>query len=118
MTANYMVITVAACEPSYVQEALEHLGPVVRDLKKKAGCVGARYGAIATGMDAGSLALFQSYAGLGDIEKVFDVYSTSSNTLRKYFSFSMRFFGGSISRIPSENRASMKLPGRSIMCSS
>lgn len=78
MTANYMVITIAACEPSYIQEALENLGPVVRDLKEKAGCVGARYGTVATGADAGSLALFQSYAGLGDIEKVFNVYAKSS----------------------------------------
>lgn len=78
MTANYTVITVAACEPSFIQEALEHLGPVVRDLKEKAGCVGARYGTVATGADAGSLALFQSYAGLGDIEKVFNVYAQSS----------------------------------------
>lgn len=79
MTANYMVITAAACEPSYVQEALEHLGPLVRDLKEKAGCVGARYGTVATGMDAGSLALFQSYAGLSDVEKVFDVYAASAD---------------------------------------
>jgi hypothetical protein len=78
MTANYMVTTIAACESSYIQEALEHLGPVVRDLKEKAGCVGARYGTVATGADAGSLALFQSYAGLGDIEKVFNVYAKSS----------------------------------------
>ncbi len=27
MTANYMLITVAACEPAYVQEALGHVGP-------------------------------------------------------------------------------------------
>ena len=78
MTANYMVITVATCEHSYIQEALEHLGPLVRELKEKAGCVGARYGSIATGMEAGSLALFQSYAGLADIEKIFDVYAASS----------------------------------------
>ena len=78
MTANYMVITVAACEPSYTQEALEDLGPLVGELKEKAGCVGARYGTIATGTDAGSLALFQSYAELADIEKVFSVYATSS----------------------------------------
>ena len=77
MTANYTVITVAACEPSFIQEALQNLGPLVDELKEKAGCVGARYGSIATGTDAGSLALFQSYAGLADIEKVFSVYATS-----------------------------------------
>ena len=78
MTANYFIITTAACEPSYAQEALELLGPLVRDLKERANCVGARYGTIATGSEAGSLGLFQSYAGLADIEKVFKVYATSS----------------------------------------
>ena len=78
MTANYMVITTASGQPSDIQEALEPLGQLVRELKEKAGCVGARYGTIATGAGAGSLALFQSYAGLADIEKVFNVYATSS----------------------------------------
>lgn len=78
MTANYMVITLAACEPSYAQEALGHVGTFVGELKDRAGCVGARYGVVGTGTDAGSLILFQSYSSLGDIEKVFDVYATSS----------------------------------------
>jgi len=78
MTANYMVITAAACEPGYVQEALGHVGTFVGELKEKANCVGARYGVVGTGMDAGSLILFQSYAGLGDVEKVFEVYANSS----------------------------------------
>ncbi len=78
MTANYMLITVAACEPAYVQEALGHVGTFVGELKEKANCVGARYGVMGTGMDAGSLTLFQSYAGLGDVEKVFEVYANSA----------------------------------------
>ena len=78
MTANYMLITVAACEPGYVEEALGHVGTFVGELKEKANCVGARYGVLSTGMDAGSLTLFQSYAGLGDVEKVFEVYADSS----------------------------------------
>ncbi len=78
MTANYMMVTVAACEPAYAQEALGHLGTLVGELKDKADCVSARYGVIGTGADAGSLVLFQSYASLGDIEKVFDVYAASS----------------------------------------
>ena len=78
MTANYMVITIAACEPGYVEEALGHVGTLVGELKEKASCVGARYGVLGTGMDAGSLMLFQSYAGLGDVEKVFEVYANSS----------------------------------------
>lgn len=78
MTANYTVLTVAACEPSYLQEALGHVGTFVGELKEKASCVSARYGVQATGLEAGSLILFQSYAGLGDVEKVFDVYAASS----------------------------------------
>ncbi len=78
MTANYTVVTVAACEPAYVQEALGHVGTFVGELKDKANCVSARYGVIGTGVDAGSLVLFQSYANLGDIEKMFDVYAASS----------------------------------------
>ena len=51
VTANYMLITVAACEPGYVQEALGHVGTFVGELKEKANCVGARYGVLGTGMD-------------------------------------------------------------------
>lgn len=78
MTANYTMITVAACEHAYVQEASGHVSTFVSELKDKANCVGARYGVIGTGVDAGSLVLIQSYANLGDIEKVFDVYAASA----------------------------------------
>lgn len=78
MSANYTMITIAACESGYSQEALGHVGTLVGELKDKANCVGARYGVMGTGLDAGSLVLFQSYAGLSDIEKVFDVYASSS----------------------------------------
>ena len=78
MTAKYTVLTVAACEPSYLQEALGHVGTFVGELKEKASCVSARYGVQSTGLEAGSIVLFQSYAGLGDVEKVFDVYAASS----------------------------------------
>jgi hypothetical protein len=78
MTANFMVVTVAACESAYAQEALGHVGTFVRELKDKANCVSARYGVMGTGADAGSLVLFQSYASLADVEKVFEVYAASS----------------------------------------
>lgn len=77
MSANYMVVTVANCEPGYVDEASGHISTFVQELIEKAGCVGARFGAIGTGHDAGSLVLFQSYASLGDVEKVFGVYAGS-----------------------------------------
>lgn len=78
MTANYMMLTIAACEASYLQEAFGHAGKFVGELKEKAGCVGARYGVVATGSDAGSFVLFQSYAQLGDIDKAFGVYASST----------------------------------------
>ena len=79
MSANYMVITVATCEPDYVQEALGHVGTVVGELVDRANCIGARYGVLGTGLEAGSLVLFQSYTGLADIEKVFEVYAASDS---------------------------------------
>lgn len=78
MTANYTVVTIAACEPGYAQEALGHVGTFAGELMDRANCVSARYGVLATGTDAGSLVLFQSYAGLGDVEKVFEVYAASA----------------------------------------
>ncbi len=78
MSANYTMITVAATEPGYSEEALGHVETLVGELKDKANCVSARYGVMGTGMEAGSLILFQSYAGLGEIEKVFEVCAGSS----------------------------------------
>jgi len=77
MSAKYMVVTVATCEQNYVKEALDHVGTFVGELKDQANCVGARYGVVGTGMDAGSLILFQSYAELGDVDQMFNVYSAS-----------------------------------------
>lgn len=78
MSAKFMIVTVAACEAAYMQEATGHVGTFVGELFKKAGCVGARYGVVGTGTDAGSLVLFQSYESLADVEKVFDVYASSA----------------------------------------
>lgn len=77
--AKYMVSTVAACEPSYVAQALKHVGAFVGDLVSKAGSVGVRYGVVATGEHAGSLVLFQSYEDLTGIDKAFQVYAESSD---------------------------------------
>jgi len=77
--AKYMMSTVAACEPSYVAQALKHVGAFVGDLVSKAGSVGVRYGVVATGEHAGSLVLFQSYEDLTGIDKAFQVYAESSD---------------------------------------
>ncbi len=78
MSANYTVITVAACEPGFLKNALDSLGTLVGELADGANCISARYGVVGTGFDAGSIALMQTYGSLADVEKVFDVYAASS----------------------------------------
>ncbi len=39
---KYTMVTVAACESAYVQEALKHVSGFVADLISKAGAVSAR----------------------------------------------------------------------------
>jgi len=77
--ANYFVITVARCEPTYVPTAMEQIGSVIDDLKSKAGAIVVRAGIITTGEQAGSLALFQAYEGMDGFEKALDVYAASSD---------------------------------------
>ena len=76
---KYTMMTVAACEPAYVQEALKHVSGFVADLISKAGAVSARYGILATGEQVGSIVLFQSYQELGDIDKAYQVYAESGD---------------------------------------
>jgi hypothetical protein len=77
--ANYFVITVAKCDPTYVPTAMEQIGSVIDDLKSKAGALVVRAGIITTGEQAGSLGLFQAYEGMGGFEKALDVYAASSD---------------------------------------
>jgi len=42
--ANYFVITVAKCDPTYVPTAMEQIGSVIDDLKSKAGALVVRAG--------------------------------------------------------------------------
>lgn len=77
--ANYFVITVAKCDPTYVATAMEQIGSVIDDLKSKAGAIVVRAGIITTGEQAGSLALFQAYEGMDGFEKALDVYAASSD---------------------------------------
>ena len=76
---RYLMGTVAACEPAYLEQALNHVGGFVNDLLSKAGATGARYGVMATGPEAGSIVLMQGYEDLGGIEKAFQVYADSSD---------------------------------------
>ncbi len=77
--ANYFVITVAKCDPTYVATAMEQIRSVIDDLKSKAGAIVVRAGIITTGEQAGSLALFQAYEGMDGFEKALDVYAASSD---------------------------------------
>ena len=77
--ANYFVITVAKCDPTYVPTAMEQIGSVIGDLKSKAGALVVRAGVVTTGDQAGSLALCQAYDGLDGFEKALDVYAASSD---------------------------------------
>lgn len=76
---NFMMVTVAACDPSFVQQALEHVQGMAAELRDKAGAVSTRYGVLSTGSRAGSLILFQTYEKLDGIDKAFKVYAESSD---------------------------------------
>lgn len=76
---NYMMATVAACDTSYVQQALEHVAVLTTELKDKAGAVTTRFGVLATGEQAGALVLFQTYEELNGIDRALNVYAESSD---------------------------------------
>lgn len=76
-TTNYIMITVAACQASYVKEALGHVVGFAAELKSKAGAVTARYALVGTGEYAGNLVLFQGYEELNGVDRAFKVYAES-----------------------------------------
>jgi hypothetical protein len=70
---SYMMITVAACAPDFLSDALAHTGHLAEELKAKAGALGTRVGVMATGADTGSLFLLQTYAEMNGIDAAFSV---------------------------------------------
>jgi hypothetical protein len=76
---NYMMATIAACDASYVQQALQHVEGLAAELRDKAGAATTRYGVLSTGEQAGSLVLFQTYEELNGIDRAFNVYAESSD---------------------------------------
>ncbi len=76
---NYMMATIAACDASYVQQALQHVEGLAAELRDKAGAATTRYGVLGTGEQAGSLVLFQTYEELNGIDRAFTVYAESSD---------------------------------------
>ena len=80
MTATkYTMVTVAACEPSFLNQALKHTGALAEELKASAGAIITRYGVLATGEHAGSMMLMQGYSELNGIDAAFGVYSKSAD---------------------------------------
>ena len=75
---NYMMVTVASCVPSYLEEAFKHLGTLTAELKQDAGAATTRYGVLATGQHTGHLVLFQTYEELNGIDAAFGVYQSSA----------------------------------------
>jgi len=78
-SVNYLMVTVAACDPSYLEQALQHVAGLAAELREKAGAITARYGVVGTGERAGSLVLFQTYEELNGIDRAFKVYAESSD---------------------------------------
>ena len=76
---NYMMITVAACTPDFLKDAIGHTNALAEELKAKAGAVTTRVGVISTGEHTGSLMLLQTYSELNGIDAAFGVYGGSSN---------------------------------------
>lgn len=76
---NYMMATIAACDASYVQQALQHVEGLAAELRDKAGAATTRYGVLSTGEQAGSLVLFQTYEELNGIDRALKVYAESSD---------------------------------------
>ena len=75
---KYMMVTVASCEMSFLDDALRHLGSLCEELKAQAGAATTRYGIMATGEHTGQLVLFQTYAEMNGIDKAFAVYQSSA----------------------------------------
>lgn len=77
--AAYTMLTVASCAPEFLKDALDHTAKVAEELRADAGAVGTRVGVMATGSDAGSLFLLQTYNDLGGIDAALSVYEKSKD---------------------------------------
>jgi hypothetical protein len=78
-STKYTMVTVAACDPGFLDQALKHTGALAEELKSSAGAMITRYGVLSTGEQAGSLILLQGYSDLNGIDAAFGVYGQSDN---------------------------------------
>ena len=77
--ANYCIITIANCDSSFLQKAMELTQTFKSEIEEKANPVSIRFGTLSTGEHAGSIAFFQNYSTLSDFEKSFDIYQKSED---------------------------------------
>lgn len=77
--ATYTMITVATCASDFLKDALGHTAALTEELRADAGSVGTRVGVMATGSEAGSLFLLQTYNDLNGIDAALSVYDKSNN---------------------------------------
>ncbi len=78
-STNYTMVTVAECDPEFLDQALKHTGAVAEQLKSSAGALITRYGVLATGEQAGSIILLQGYSELNGIDAAFSTYGQSDD---------------------------------------
>ncbi|MFA3917663.1 DUF6854 domain-containing protein [Ruegeria hyattellae] len=76
--AKYTMITVAACDPGFIAEAVPLTVKLAGELIEKAGSIGARAGTVITGHHVGSLFLAQTYTEIAGIERAIDLYAGSA----------------------------------------
>ena len=67
---NYCVITVANCDPKFMNKALDLTEGFKKEIELKANPISVRYGVMSTGQYAGAIAFFQNYASLADFENL------------------------------------------------
>ena len=76
---NYCVITVANCDPKFMNKALDLTEGFKKEIELKANPISIRYGVMSTGQYAGAIAFFQNYESLADFEKSFVVYQAAND---------------------------------------
>ena len=81
---NYCIITVASCDPKFMDKALNLTEGFKKEIELKANPISIRYGVMSTGQYAGAIAFFQNYESLADFEKSF-VVSQAANDYQELF---------------------------------
>ena len=76
---KYTMVTLAAVDSDFLNDALDHTGGLAEELKSSAGAMITRYGVVATGGHAGSIILLQGYSELNGIDAAFNVYGQSDH---------------------------------------